>query len=46
MCMLAALTGVYMMKLDNNIFTQVGLVVLIGLVSEKRDPHRGIRETA
>jgi multidrug efflux pump len=34
MCILAALTGVYMMKLDNNIFTQVGLVVLIGLAAK------------
>jgi multidrug efflux pump len=34
MCMLAALAGVYMMKLDNNIFTQVGLVVLIGLAAK------------
>jgi multidrug efflux pump len=34
MCMLAALTGVYMMKLDNNIFTQIGLVVLIGLAAK------------
>jgi len=34
MCILAALTGVYMMRLDNNIFTQVGLVVLIGLAAK------------
>jgi multidrug efflux pump len=34
MCILAALTGVYLMKLDNNIFTQVGLVVLIGLAAK------------
>ena len=34
MCMLAALVGVYLMKLDNNIFTQVGLVVLIGLAAK------------
>jgi multidrug efflux pump len=34
MCILAALTGVYMMKLDNNVFTQVGLVVLIGLAAK------------
>src|SRR6185437_1738482 len=26
MCLLAALTGVYIAKLDNNIFTQIGLV--------------------
>jgi multidrug efflux pump len=34
MCMLAALAGVYMMKLDNNVFTQIGLVVLIGLAAK------------
>ena len=34
MCILAALAGVYMMRLDNNIFTQVGLVVLIGLAAK------------
>jgi multidrug efflux pump len=34
MCILAAMVGVYMMKLDNNIFTQVGLVVLIGLAAK------------
>jgi multidrug efflux pump len=34
MCILAALAGVWMMKLDNNIFTQVGLVVLIGLAAK------------
>jgi multidrug efflux pump len=34
MCILAALAGVYLMKLDNNIFTQVGLVVLIGLAAK------------
>jgi multidrug efflux pump len=34
MCLLAALVGVHFMKLDNNIFTQVGLVVLIGLAAK------------
>ena len=34
MCILAALTGVYLAKLDNDIFTQVGLVVLIGLAAK------------
>src|SRR4029453_12669768 len=34
MCLLAALIGVYMMKLDNNVFTQIGLVVLIGLAAK------------
>lgn len=34
MCILAAMAGVYLRKLDNNIFTQVGLVVLIGLAAK------------
>ncbi len=34
MCLLAAITGVWMAKMDNNIFTQVGLVVLIGLAAK------------
>jgi hydrophobe/amphiphile efflux-1 (HAE1) family protein len=31
MCLLAAILGVNLMKLDNNILTQIGMVVLIGL---------------
>jgi multidrug efflux pump len=34
MCLLAAIVGVWMARLDNNIFTQVGLVVLIGLAAK------------
>jgi multidrug efflux pump subunit AcrB len=34
MCILAAMAGVYLVKLDNNIFTQIGLVVLIGLAAK------------
>ncbi|MGH7225884.1 MAG: efflux RND transporter permease subunit, partial [Gemmataceae bacterium] len=34
MCLLAAIMGVWMARLDNNIFTQVGLVVLIGLAAK------------
>ncbi len=34
MCLLAAIAGVWMARLDNNIFTQVGLVVLIGLAAK------------
>ncbi|HTU17740.1 MAG TPA: efflux RND transporter permease subunit [Gemmataceae bacterium] len=34
MCLLAAILGVWMTRLDNNIFTQVGLVVLIGLAAK------------
>jgi multidrug efflux pump len=31
MCLLAAITGVYIRAMDNNIFTQIGFVVLVGL---------------
>ncbi|HWU04522.1 MAG TPA: multidrug efflux RND transporter permease subunit [Novosphingobium sp.] len=34
MCLLAAILGVNMMGLDNNILTQVGLVVLVGLAAK------------
>jgi multidrug efflux pump len=34
MCLLSALGGVYFAGQDNNIFTQVGLVVLVGLASK------------
>jgi HAE1 family hydrophobic/amphiphilic exporter-1 len=34
MCLLAAFTGVNLMGLDNNILTQIGLVVLIGLAAK------------
>jgi multidrug efflux pump len=34
MCLLAAIFGVWLMKMDNNIFTQIGLVVLIGLAAK------------
>ena len=34
MCLLSALGGVWLVGQDNNIFTQVGLVVLIGLASK------------
>jgi multidrug efflux pump len=34
MCLLAAIAGVWLMGLDNNIFTQIGLVVLIGLAAK------------
>jgi multidrug efflux pump len=34
MCLLAAITGIYLAKLENNIFTQIGLVVLIGLAAK------------
>jgi HAE1 family hydrophobic/amphiphilic exporter-1 len=34
MCLLAAMLGVGAMRLDNNILTQIGLVVLIGLAAK------------
>jgi multidrug efflux pump len=34
MCLLAAITGVWLVGLDNNIFTQIGLVVLVGLAAK------------
>lgn len=34
MCLLSAITGVYLAKMDNNILTQIGLVVLVGLASK------------
>jgi multidrug efflux pump len=34
MCILAALAGVVLAKLDNNIFVQIGLVVLVGLAAK------------
>ncbi|NIJ07373.1 HAE1 family hydrophobic/amphiphilic exporter-1 [Sphingomonas vulcanisoli] len=34
MCLLAAMLGVNLMALDNNILTQVGLIVLVGLAAK------------
>ncbi len=34
MCLLAAIAGVWIARMDNNIFTQIGLVVLIGLAAK------------
>ena len=34
MCLLSALTGVAASRMDNNIFTQVGLIVLVGLAAK------------
>jgi multidrug efflux pump len=34
MCLLSALIGLWMMHLDNNIFAQIGFVVLIGLAAK------------
>jgi len=34
MCLLASILGIWLVGLDNNIFTQIGLVVLIGLAAK------------
>lgn len=34
MCLLASIVGIWLVKLDNNIFTQIGLVVLVGLAAK------------
>ncbi|MFT4937426.1 MAG: hydrophobe/amphiphile efflux-1 (HAE1) family protein [Paraglaciecola sp.] len=34
MCLLSAITGVWIAGMDNNILTQVGLIVLVGLASK------------
>src|SRR5947209_12065597 len=34
MCLLSAITGIWLRSLDNNIFTQIGLIVLVGLASK------------
>src|SRR5437763_3058527 len=34
MCLLAAIAGIWLAKMENNIFTQIGLVVLIGLAAK------------
>jgi len=34
MCLLAAIGGIWLVGMDNNIFTQIGLVVLVGLASK------------
>jgi multidrug efflux pump len=34
MCLLAAVAGLWLARMDNNIFTQIGLVVLVGLASK------------
>jgi multidrug efflux pump len=34
MCLLAAIAGIWVARMDNNIFSQIGLVVLVGLASK------------
>ncbi len=40
MGLFSAIFGVHLVGGDNNIFTQIGLVVLVGLACKKRDPDR------
>jgi HAE1 family hydrophobic/amphiphilic exporter-1 len=46
MAMLSALLGVWFRGQDNNILTQIGLVVLVGPRGQECDPHRRVRATA
>ena len=46
MSLLCAITGVWLTKGDNNIFTQIGFLVLIGTGLQERDPDRGVRARA
>ncbi len=46
MTMLSALFGVWLTGGDNNVFVQVGLVVLMGLACKERDPDRRVRPRA
>jgi multidrug efflux pump len=34
MCLLSAIAGIWLRQMDNNIFTQIGLIVLVGLASK------------
>jgi multidrug efflux pump len=34
MCVLSAMIGVWLARMDNNVFTQIGLVVLVGLAAK------------
>jgi multidrug efflux pump len=57
MCLLSAITGVFLRHMDNNIFTQIGFVVLVGLAcknailivqfaKQRQDEGLGRREAA
>ena len=54
MCLLSSMTGIWLSGMDNNIFTQVGFIVLVGLASKnailivefaKRLQERGLSKT-
>jgi multidrug efflux pump subunit AcrB len=44
LCLLFALIGVHYMGGDNNIFTQIGFIVLDRPRVQKRHPHRRVRQ--
>ena len=46
MSLLCAITGVWITKGDNNIFTQIGFLVLDRPGLQERDPDRGVRARA
>ena len=46
MCLIASIVGVVLRGQDNNILTQVGFIVLIGLGGQERHSDRGIRQAA
>ena len=46
LALLAALSGVWWTAGDDNVFTQIGLIVLVGLFGQERDPDRGVRPRA
>jgi multidrug efflux pump len=57
MCLLSAVAGIWLRHMDNNIFTQIGLIVLVGLASKNailivefakqlEDTGKGITEAA
>ena len=39
-----AFFGIWARGLENNVYAQIGLLMLIGLVGEERDPDRRVRE--
>ena len=44
MCLLCSIAGVLVARLDVNVFTQVGFVVLVGFGVQERHSHRRIRQ--
>jgi len=45
LAILAALASRAALRLSNDVFCQIGLVMLVG-VEQERDPHRGVRRAA